>query len=524
VTGGMGGTPMGGSGGVGGVPTFCPPGDVVSCYEGPAGTAGVGQCSEGTSECLADGSAYGPCTGQVLPASEDPNAPGDEECDGVASGEVVSERVAGDAGGDRVVDVARDSADNLVVVGTFTTTIDLGGGPLVSAGLGDIFLAKYDSSGNHLWSKRFGDNKDQSVAAVAVDSTGSILLTGAFKGTISFGVLGLPAVGAGYDIYLAKFDGLGAHVASKRLTSGSLAGGLPTGSKWPRDLAVGFGDRIAVGGTFDGHWGGCTSDCDDGAEHGFVRTYDSGLNLLAKKTIGGAAFVNAVSFDATTGVYAGGGFHGTVALGGGVSVATASINNQGFVARLDASLGGVWARSFQGDINSAAQAVTALTHVAGGGVAVAGRGMGAVDFGLGGIAATMPLFVAKYDDTGTLAWGNLYDAPDGTVALQPWRTTIVEDAGGDLYFNASVNGSYTIGGHTYVGGLLQGLVVKVGAGGALEWSRGLGGSSDVLANALCLGPAGTIALVGQYGGTVDFGLGPHTAVASYDAFIVALQR
>jgi hypothetical protein len=50
----------------------CTVGTSRGCYTGPAGTAGVGTCHEGTSRCVAGaggmGSDWGPCTAEVVPA------------------------------------------------------------------------------------------------------------------------------------------------------------------------------------------------------------------------------------------------------------------------------------------------------------------------------------------------------------------------------------------------------------------------------------------------------------------------
>lgn len=61
----------------------CKPGSVAACYEGPAGTSGVGLCKPGTFTCLPSGAGYGPCTGQVLPSAEVCDGKlADEDCDG----------------------------------------------------------------------------------------------------------------------------------------------------------------------------------------------------------------------------------------------------------------------------------------------------------------------------------------------------------------------------------------------------------------------------------------------------------
>lgn len=60
----------------------CAPNTTANCYTGPAGTVGVGQCKEGVATCNAQGTAWGPCLGQVLPSVEICATPVDEDCDG----------------------------------------------------------------------------------------------------------------------------------------------------------------------------------------------------------------------------------------------------------------------------------------------------------------------------------------------------------------------------------------------------------------------------------------------------------
>ncbi len=48
----------------------CLPGETRDCYTGPDRTADVGACRMGTQACLEDGSTFGPCAGEVVPAGE----------------------------------------------------------------------------------------------------------------------------------------------------------------------------------------------------------------------------------------------------------------------------------------------------------------------------------------------------------------------------------------------------------------------------------------------------------------------
>lgn len=63
-------------------PCACLPGVTESCYLGAPPTEGVGPCHAGQRSCNAQGTAWGPCVGQVLPGQEICNNGVDDDCDG----------------------------------------------------------------------------------------------------------------------------------------------------------------------------------------------------------------------------------------------------------------------------------------------------------------------------------------------------------------------------------------------------------------------------------------------------------
>ena len=121
----------------------------------------------------------------------------------------------GDTAADVGHAVAVDASGNVFITGSFRGTDDFGGGPLVSAGEADVFLAKYDANGVHQWSKRFGSSLDDVGWALTVDGSGHVVITGYFNSTVDFG--GGPLVSAGWgDSFVVKFDTNGFHVWSER--------------------------------------------------------------------------------------------------------------------------------------------------------------------------------------------------------------------------------------------------------------------------------------------------------------------
>jgi chitodextrinase len=117
----------------------------------------------------------------------------------------------GGVGGDNGTDVAVDSAGNVVAVGGFSASVDFGGGPLTSAGNVDIFVAKYaGTDGHYLWAKRFGSTGADSPSKVAVDSAGNVTVIGVFQNTVDFGGGPLTSAG-GNDIFVVQIAGTDGH-------------------------------------------------------------------------------------------------------------------------------------------------------------------------------------------------------------------------------------------------------------------------------------------------------------------------
>jgi hypothetical protein len=71
--------------GKGGQGCVCAPGAQLDCYDGPPGTLGVGMCVGGKKTCAADGKAWGPCLGQIIPDLDSCLDSLDNDCNGVVN-------------------------------------------------------------------------------------------------------------------------------------------------------------------------------------------------------------------------------------------------------------------------------------------------------------------------------------------------------------------------------------------------------------------------------------------------------
>jgi hypothetical protein len=140
-----------------------------------------------------------------------------------------------------------DGQGNSLFVGSFLTTIDLGGGKLTSAGSSDIFVAKFDASGSYQWAKQYGDAAEQDVRSVAADACGNIVVTGDFAGTINFGTGALKAVSDAANIFLAKVGPTGRGGWAELFDSTSSVDALGAGS-----VAVDGEGRVTITSVLNG--------------------------------------------------------------------------------------------------------------------------------------------------------------------------------------------------------------------------------------------------------------------------------
>lgn len=103
--------------------------------------------------------------------------------------------------------LAVDDNDNIIFCGSYSGSGAHAGGTVFSNGPG-IFIAKFDANGNHLWSEGYpaspGSGSDL-IVAVSVGPDLNPVFTGTFSGSINFG--GGHVVTGSNAVFVAKFSG-----------------------------------------------------------------------------------------------------------------------------------------------------------------------------------------------------------------------------------------------------------------------------------------------------------------------------
>ncbi|MCC6557504.1 MAG: hypothetical protein IT372_31520 [Polyangiaceae bacterium] len=372
---------------------------VIGANAAAAANAASCSCVGGTTTCDAQGTAWGPCVGEVTPQPEICATPADEDCDG-APGQCGTfswgQRFGDVVNNQDVVDVVADAQGNIYLAGNFEGTIDLGGGPLVSTGAGatDVFIAKLSPAGAHLWSKRFGSaDYDDEVRRLSLDPAGDLLLTGGFASTIDFG--GGTMTTGGPSPFVAKLDPNGNHIWSKTF-SGS-------GDNWGTGIAADPQGNVLVTGDFTG-FVNCGGPVLSGAGSNdiFVAKLTAAGNHVWSQRHGGSAAerTRSIDVDSTGAAVIIGYFNGSVNVGGGLFTAVGS--GDVLLFKLSAAGAHVWNAAgahlwSQRWSSPGAQLGFGLSVDGSGNVALTGRMEGAPDFGGGALASAgaRDVFLAK---------------------------------------------------------------------------------------------------------------------------------
>ncbi len=448
------------------------------------------------------------------------------------------------------------SDDESVMVGTCGVNFDVGTGPLTQSGQDNLFVVKWGGYGQLIFTH--GVHTLQGNPRARIDSQANVIVVGSFQTTVDFttvvgsgggggagtagngggGSAGWPAgplqSAGGFDIYIAKFDQWGAHLWSRAV------GGAD--DQMANSVAVDSQDNIIIVGQFDGpaipNFGGpCTGPASPASElNGFVAKLDADGHCQWIDWLGGPNedAATAVDTDSLNNVFVAGNFE--TAVKGHNTAATRDV----FLTKLDATSGSeIWFRSF------ALSGVGGSAGAGGGGydadglarslavdgqdnVVMVGDFSGTMDFGCGaetGQGGGPPqagggqVYIGKYNPAGNPVWckvfGDEFSQAARGVSVSPYtgRIGMVGDFRGTINFGGTTlisnggSGDNKPGGATpdEVGGGDIFLVVFEGDG-VHRWSKNFGDQSPQFGRSVALDPHGwSVRIAGDFFGTVNFG-------------------
>ncbi len=427
------------------------------------------------------------------------------------TGDALWQKGVGGSGDDQATSVVSDRSGNVYVTGVFVGSVDFGGGALVSAGLGDMFLVKYDPAGKLVFAKRFGNNQQDSGARLAIDSANNVVLLGSFQGAVDFGGGPLNSAG-GADLVVAKFSPTGQHLWSRRY------GGILTEDP-PYGLAVDTHDNVFVTAVFAGQvdFGTGPIDAYNGVDSVLFKTAADGTTSWVRR-IGGNGYerIGGVTTDRLDNVIIAGSFSEVIDFGSGFVTAD-NRHKDGFVAKYGPDNTLAWVRRMSGYSPDTGYP-TGIASDSAGNLTVTGWFNGGIDLGSGPLSCSGQYdgFVGKYAPDGRPLWSIRVGGTDSDQSYG-----IAVDAAGFSVITGSFRGAADFGGGLRTSAGYQDVfVAKYNPSGSHVWSRTMGGKDTEEGLAAALDPLGNVLLSGYYQGTPDFGSGPLPAATGQDLFVV----
>lgn len=336
-----------------------------------------------------------------------------------ASGNYLWAKVVGSIDDEEGQGIKLDGSGNIYLTGLFSGVADFDPGSgtvnLTSNGGFDVYIAKYDNSGNYIWAKSFGDinNADDYPSKMAVDGSGNVYVTGQFGGACDFdagaGTDNISSSG-GWDIFFTKYDASGNYVWAKTIDN------TANNDDFGYNIALDASNNVFITGQFDGT---CDFDAGTGTANLtsagswdlFFAKYDNSGNYIWAKNIGGTGddAGNSIAIDGSGNVFVAGYYTGTADFdaGAGTDNHTSVGAEDICYFKYDNSGSFAWAKSIGGSSTDLANCITFDEF---GSVLLTGQFSTTADLdpGTGTANSTSvgswDMFFAKYHGDGSYYW------------------------------------------------------------------------------------------------------------------------
>ena len=300
--------------------------------------------------------------------------------------------------------IAVDSSGNVYITGS--TFGDLDGN--TSAGLLDVFLAKFDSSGNPLFIQQFGTTGNDIGYAVAVDSAGNVYVTGSTAGTLGASAFGL------LDVFLAKFDSSGNPLFIQQFGT--------TGNDIGYAVAVDSAGNVYVTGSTAGTLGASAF----GLLDVFLAKFDSSGNPLFIQQFGttGNDIGYGVAVDSAGNVYVTGSTAGTLG-------ASAFGSLDVFLTKFESSGNPLFIQQFGTPFNDVGYGIAVDS---GNNVNITGSTFGDLDSNTS--AGLLDIFLTKFDSSGNKLFTQQLGTPFDDIGYG-----VAVDSSNNAYITGSTAGN-----------------------------------------------------------------------------------
>ncbi|MFS0518943.1 beta strand repeat-containing protein [Nostoc sp. UIC 10607] len=324
--------------------------------------------------------------------------------------------------------ISVDSSGNTYATGFFFAPATFGNMTLTSAGEGDAFITKLDSSGNFLWAQQLGGTSFDIALGISVDSSGNSYVTGSFSDTATFGNITLTSTGDD-DGFITKLDSRGNFLWAQQLGGTSYASGEAIASD-------GAGNTYVTGYFSDTATFGNTTLTSTRGSDGFITKLDSNGNFLWAQKLAGGSRGKGITIDSSGNTYV--------------------TENDAVITKLDSSGKFLWAKKLDSNVSE----VTGITVDNSGNIYVTGSFSDTASFGSITLtsAGDGDAFIAKLDSNGKFLSAQNFGGTSDDRGLD-----ITSDGKGNIYATGGFDNTATFDKTSLTStGSIDAFVVKLG--------------------------------------------------------------
>ncbi|MCG3167190.1 MAG: hypothetical protein POELPBGB_02976 [Bacteroidia bacterium] len=372
-------------------------------------------------------------------------------------GDLIFKKNVGGEDDDRGHSIAVDKKDNIYICGNFMSTADFDPGPgvsnMTSADYTDEFISKYDSTGNYIYSKRFGGNGGESSKIIS-DNYGNLYVIASFYDTLTFYPdTQLPLISQGLsDFLFAKIDTNGNYKFIHQFGDIDM--------QYTSDIVFDQDSNICISGFFKGiidfdpSQNVVTLDGGSGNYYsGFVAKYNPQGDLIW--AIEPPAAV-AVSFDEDNNLYMIGEFSGTIDfdLSSVSAYLTATVQTNPpfvtdiYIAKYDSLFNFIDAGKISAGYDESIYGLDVKNK----NVYITGNYNGDTDFDIGASTSIMStvggsdIFIAKYSDTEISSVFSINHLNSFSLYPNPTLSTLTIQNASGLYHLSDITGKTLLSG------------------------------------------------------------------------------
>jgi len=250
--------------------------------------------------------------------------------------------VACDASGNVFITGITESSSGIATLGSYQTTF---------GGVQDVFVAKFNASGQIQWATYYGGTKSEQANSIATDPSGDVFITGF---TYSDSMI---ATAGAYQTTIDTFSAKAAFL-SKFTSAGYLKWGTYFGGNSPDE-----GYAVVCDTSGNVYMGGETSDTGlstigsfqpsiAGGQDGYLAKFSDSGTIVWSTYYGGTSFdeITALAIDDSGNIYAGGATESASGIASGGSYQTSLwAGGDGFVTKFNSSGSRLWGTYYGGN-------------------------------------------------------------------------------------------------------------------------------------------------------------------------------